>query len=351
MVETPGFPEPGSRALAGIATALAVPLLLALPGCGGGEDAEAPIQPQPDTAATAGSRPEAPEPTAVPADGPQPAPSATALEDLLPAAVQPFGPFTGVELMKTPLAEIDERFKGLDGSRVEGMPGRFSAHSVRGRYEQWPDTVNEIVVSFPNDLDPRPALEKAWGEAVEGPDNSGLKVDGERFDALYWFNPEERIRARLTTRRGTTLVLSPYFPFEAFMGAEGDPRFGYEADQPILGATIEELGQAYGRHLDTTGRKSLWWPGRELDVFPMQMLYRLGPDDRVESYRYTLQYELGSKSTDPRQAVRDAFTEKLGEPEPVERQGRTLLVYPGDPPVELEDEPARHQWHVWVGER
>lgn len=329
-------------------------LALALPGCGGEEDKQ---QTHPATQSTA----ESPGATEGAEETPKSSEAADSEADtaqLLDAfhktlpegAPRPFGPFEGVELMKTPLDEVEARFKELGGSKIEGLQGRYSAHSVRGRYEQWPDTVNELVVSFPPEFDPIPALTETWGEPAKAPDDSGIKVNGERFDALYWFNADDRVRARLTKRRSTILQFKRYFPFAQFMGEAGNPRFGFEHEQPLLGATLADLEKAYGRHLDPN-MKSLWFPGREFDTFLLQVRYGLDDNGRVDNFRFKLQYELGPSGSNPKQAVLDAFNRKFGEPDSEQRGDEEVLVHSGNPTVELMDQPSWESWRVRVDGR
>lgn len=326
---------------------------LALPACGGGtdgQDMKQATRAESSSADTSGAGTSSSPVSKADTGEPDPGKLLEAFRKALPDTVRPFGPFEGVELMKTPLDDVDERFREMSGSKVPGQPGRYSAHSVRGRYEQWPDTVNELVVGFPREFDPIPALKEAWGEPVKAPDDSGIKVNGERFDALYWFNPDEGVRARLTRRRSTTLQLKRYFPSAQFMGGAGNPRFGFESEQPLLGATVVELEDAYGRHLNKN-MKSLWFPGLEFDTFLLQVLYSLDDNDQVDNFRFKMQYELGPSGTNPKQAVLDSFNEKFGEPDSKQRGDQEVLVYSGDPRVELVDQPSWESWRVQVGGR
>ena len=77
----------------------------------------------------------------------------------------------------------------------------------------------------------------AWGAPVEGKEQDK--------DVKIWLNPEKGIRAYFTKLSyDNRLFIQPYSPLEAFLGKDGKA-FGFEARQPIIGATRAQLASAY----------------------------------------------------------------------------------------------------------
>src|SRR5262245_7127599 len=99
------------------------------------------------------------------------------------------------------------------------------------------DIFEKVDISFPEGTNAADLATAAWGAPVEG------KEDDK--DVKIWLNPDKGIRAYFTKASyDNRLFIQPYSPLEAFLGKDGKA-FGFEARQPIIGATRAQLASAY----------------------------------------------------------------------------------------------------------
>ncbi len=101
-----------------------------------------------------------------------------------------------------------------------------------------------IKIKTKKDLDK--VLGEAWGTPY-------LDKDG----VAFWFNPKEKLRAFLPkVYEGEAVTIQPYQPFEDFLGKSGFA-LAFAKDKALLGATVEEFRDAWGRQLCRFAKQGL----------------------------------------------------------------------------------------------
>jgi hypothetical protein len=233
----------------------------------------------------------APPPDAAPLDAPPPDPLAGLIP---PGPPRPFGLAAALPLSGTPddVRRVDPRFLELYADvtdpRWPGVSFRadISTDSGGTRVIEY----HGPVVAFPSDVDPLPALEKAWGPGVEISDSFGEP-------RLVWLNPEDGIRAQLG---GGGVQFRRYLPLAAILG---------DGPEMAIAATPDALRAAHPAPPGVDGPDA-WLPETEynLDALPtVQSTANLG--DKLFMYSLYLPYA-GNRAV--REQILEAFRAKWG---------------------------------------
>lgn len=212
-------------------------------------------------------------------------------------------------------------------------------------------------------------LTKAWGAPIKG-------VDTIKKPVSYWFNAEAGLRATLEQGYGDEMKVefTAYLAAEKFIGAEG-AAFAFEAKQPLLGATIEQLRAAYPGVLveksqaqaDTDRKKMeammgedkaklavlghakpsayLDFPPTEYESYWTRVNLSWDDEGKVERYRFKLAFAAFEGA---RQPLFDMLTKKLGAVTEAEKYGRKNFTFAAAPGVEVEEDTISKGWDVSV---
>src|SRR5690606_36649754 len=138
-------------------------------------------KPQADPAAT---RPDERQPaldTTQP-DPPEADPVAAALDAVLPSepGALPLLLPKNAHIGHSALADVDERYRGK-GAPVEGAPEglALAVDALESRNPGRENSLNLVRVELPRGYDPTPLLTTRWRPGTEGPDNSGVIINGQ----------------------------------------------------------------------------------------------------------------------------------------------------------------------------
>lgn len=198
-----------------------------------------------------------------------------------------------------------------DGIWVKGYRGL----TIDFMFDYPDDTLNKMLISFPEGTNAAELGEKLWGAPTVG------QEDGKELK--MWVNPEKGVRAYASKAMpDTRMWVEMYSPLETLLG-EGKT-FAFEAKQPIVGATRAQISAAYKL---SDGR--IHFPPTRCGKGNVSLLIRW--DDHDKATGYDTRFEDGYCSLDG-PVVKQLMEKKFGKPRPLQGTPPTD-VYADDPNV------------------
>lgn len=207
---------------------------------------------------------------------------------------------------------------------------------------------------------------EAWGEPKVTKDLGK--------DVFMWFNPDEGLRAALKEGFGEemNLELTAYVPAAEFLGSEGKT-FAFEEEQPLLGATVEDLREGYPEEIVEKSQKEAEKDRKDLEKLAGKKVKKLGKakpsvhleflpteygqfstrvhltfddENKVRRYWFGLAFE---PYPEAKETLMGLLEEKLGEPKEGKDLGDTIYIFsPKDPYIEAEEDTISNKWDVTV---
>ncbi|MEM7155954.1 MAG: hypothetical protein AAF799_24090 [Myxococcota bacterium] len=199
----------------------------------------------------------------------------------------------------------------------------------------------ETLWFLARDLDAAALATEAWGEPIRNTGTAGEK-------GFLWFEPESAVRVDISDGDSYDRVeFRSYVPTEAFLGAAGED-FAFQAEHPLLGATLDEIREAYPTVLVERSATSqhLAFPPTEFELFTTRVNLYFDNKGKVRKYTFDLAYILDPTAKD---SIRGMLDSKLGEPRETNKYGRTQWVYHSKKPrIVVEDNEIGKEWAVTV---
>lgn len=209
-------------------------------------------------------------------------------------------------------------------------------------------------------------LTEAWGEPKKGEDLGKPK--------FFWFNEAKKMRATVSQGYGKEdeVQFEAYLPAQELLG-DGKTTLGFEkADQPLLGATREQLAKSYADVLEVLSEEEAEKKRKELEKFTGKDLSALGPaaassnidllpteygsqftrvhpnfadDGTIDRFRVGIDFE---PVPEAKEEILALIKAKWGEPTEEEKYGDTILVFNEDPRVTVKEDTISKKWDVEV---
>jgi hypothetical protein len=183
-------------------------------------------------------------------------------------------------------------------------------------------------------------IAQAWGEPSSATEPGGKAV-------RVWPDPETGWRATLHDALGQSKDLR----FENFQSAA--QLFGDQPDSldglphPVLGNTLKELELLYPDQLESVGKDStLVLPPTEWERGATRIALALA-NGKVREISFSVPYKPHPPAKD---ALRELFVRKWGEPKKLENSP-TLLFRDDGPRVEVRDDEPHGAWHVAISRK
>lgn len=199
----------------------------------------------------------------------------------------------------------------------------------------------ETLWFLAHDLDAPALATKAWGEPIRNTGTAGEK-------GFLWFEPQSAVRVDISDGESYDRVeFRRYVPTETFLGGAGED-FAFQAQHPLLGATLEEIREAYPTVLVERSATSqhLAFPPTEFELYTTRVNLYFDKKGKVRKYTFDLAYILDPSAKD---SIRGMLDAKLGEPKKTEKYGRTQWVYHSKKPrIVVEDNEIGKEWEVSV---
>jgi hypothetical protein len=193
------------------------------------------------------------------------------------------------------------------------------------------ERLEKLDLSLPEGTNAAELAEQAWGAPIVG-------RDGDK-EIRIWLNPEQGIRAYFTKASyDTRLFIEPYSPLEALLGP--GKTLAFEAKQPIVGATREEIARAY---TFTDGRIRL--PASRCGGTGLSLLVTFAPDGKASGYEGTFESVYCDLDSE---GLKRALEAKLGKPTRLSPSDPTL-IYTDDPNIVSVTPTKAVQWGPRAG--
>lgn len=214
---------------------------------------------------------------------------------------------------------------GVDGVR-EFVAIDDKTGTVRSIYLNVPQKVEELVA-------------EAWGKGMPATEPVGKAV-------LVWPDPETGWRATLRDALGYSHDLA----FDNFLSAA--QLFGDQPDsldglpEPVLGTSLDDVKRAYKDQVVTVGKDvALVLPPTEWERSATRIALAV-TNGKVRELSFAIPYKAHPAA---REALRELFEHKWGEPKKLDLDGKPALLFHADEPrVEARDDPEHGSWHLTI---
>ncbi len=327
-----------------IAAALALPLLLALPACGGDKKPEGDDGKQ--------------EPD-------EPKVEKKELSTLFVGDKVAMPPvFGSLKLGMT----LEEGLKATPGMEDDGdiKPAEYPDLWFKADFDKDSKKLDRVYFNAPKDEVVK-LMTAQWGEPKKGED-LGKEV-------LWWFNPEAEIRVSLGdsfTDGEAHVEFTHYWPAAKLLGAEG-PELAFQKDAPLLGLTVADLEAKYPDWIKKesaedaakkqegikkmagedaaallgkpTAKVELEYPPTEWGKYWTPVHFMWTDEGKIDRVWFGVDYKPHPAA---REEILALLKAKWGEPKEEEKYGKQLLVFSEEPFISVEDDTISKKWDIFI---